>query len=557
MGSKFCNLNVYGAELTAVQAYCPGCAVQAFASGWTTAAGECLTWETLPKTARRISKALSVPVLSTVYFDDDYVEFVLYRDGKRAARHIPASYEGYPRRAGKPGDWVEVLGLSPEQENTLKIIFKETSPEISLHLLECVLGCPLWADAETIADAAGKTIIGDGSYLEAYIERKNAERKIKIKNQTKLTLLDEKSSDWFWTISNPIVNLQYDAQRLHSFWEIREGRFHLLFQHPVQGLVDDFTLCGRTENAFFIVSKETTERKERLPEKEKTVIHVFSDRGAVLDKICIQVLSGDGKILEQICPNKSHTFHVSFLDNDRLLINSLCWNFRTHREEWKLEIEPDSYGVGPLCRLSNGRLAAAYHTDKTGFLISFLPDGSGQAVRKLPSVRHWDLPLPFGEGLCLACENQLICYNSALEELWNITFNEGIGFGGTQILDAGTKMLYMSTYRRIMAFDLQKREICAAWETIPGENCYLYDFLPGAGPIMLTGSSSIQVWNRALEPISRHRIKGVVGSCVHQNGKTYLLTRTLPDVTFGRGWERIPAEPCILRLYELKPPKTV
>lgn len=199
MGSKFCNLNVYGAELTAVQAYCPGCVVQAFASGWTIAAGECLTWETLPKTARRISKALSVPVLSTAYFDDDYVEFVLYRDGKRAARHIPASYEGYPRRTGKTGDWAQALGLSPEQENTLKTIFKETSPETSLHLLECVLGCPLWADAETIADAAGEVITEDNSYLEAYLVRKNAKRK--IKSQTKLTLLDEKSSDSYWELA--------------------------------------------------------------------------------------------------------------------------------------------------------------------------------------------------------------------------------------------------------------------------------------------------------------------------------------------------------------------
>ena len=93
----------------------------------------------LPEKAKRLSKAMPHPVLATEYFDDDFVEFALYRGGKRVARHIPAEFEDIARSPGKPGAWAEQLGLSMETRKILEILFKETSPEVSLHLLECAL----------------------------------------------------------------------------------------------------------------------------------------------------------------------------------------------------------------------------------------------------------------------------------------------------------------------------------------------------------------------------------------------------------------------------------
>lgn len=577
MGSKFCNLNVYGAEPAAVKAYCPGCAVQAFTPAWTTAAGECLTWETLPKTARGLSKALSVPVLSTAYFDDDYVEFVLYRDGKRAARHIPAAYEGYARKAGKPGDWAEALGLSSEQENTLKIIFKEKHPETSLHLLECVLGCPLWADAETITDAAGETVTEDNSYLEAYLARKNAERKMKIKNQTKLTLLDEKPSNAYWELTDLIITQPYDkqtGQHFLAFWEIRDGRFHPLFQHPIHKQVFDFYSSGRVGDTLFLAYGIEAGQNSQNNTIYQDIIHIFSADGTVLDEICIKTRDNFGTILEEFCFGKSNPRNISFLDGDRLFADGWCWNFRTHQKEWELDIGNSLSGISPPCRLSNGRLASVYNrddagflfgllrgggkqriqTNDTGFLTSFLPDGSGQIVQKLPSPRHWESPVSLNENLFMGYEEQLSCYNSALEELWHVTFDDLICFSGEQILDADMKMLYMGKYRGIIAFDLQKREIHAVREFADNETFHLCDFLPGIGPVVLTGNSSLEVWNPELQPISRHRARGQIDSYwssilrafIHQEGKTYLLTRTDPY-----------NKPFILRLYELKPPKTV
>ena len=57
MGSKFCNLNVFGGDLAAVEAQCPGLAARAVSPGWITAAGDGETdWGEIRKLAKRLSK---------------------------------------------------------------------------------------------------------------------------------------------------------------------------------------------------------------------------------------------------------------------------------------------------------------------------------------------------------------------------------------------------------------------------------------------------------------------------------------------------------------------
>ena len=311
---------------------------------------------------------------------------------------------------------------------------------------------------------------------------------------------------------------------------------------------------------LFLTYDKETEQNSRYQSAYQTILRIFSSDGTVLDEIRIVVRENSGTTLEEFCPGKSNLGNVSFLDGERLFIDGWCWNFRTHQKEWELDIRNHSslgFGIDitPPCRLLSGRLASAYNDDRAGFLISFLPDGSEQIVQELPSPRHWDSPIVFDDKLYLACENQLFCYNSALEELWHVSFEESVGLGSisTHVLDADMKILYMSAYQSIIAFDLQKREIHAVREIAEGEG-YLCDSLRGAGPIILTGNSSFEVWDPELKTISRHRVKGRIDSYwlsslrafFHQEGKTYLPTRTDPYY-----------KPFILRLYELKPPKTV
>ena len=82
MGAKFGNLNVRGAGRDDVELLCPGLAVDILAPGWVTVAGHTLLEGEAPRLARRLSKSLGVPVMAAEYFDDDFLELGLYRDGR-------------------------------------------------------------------------------------------------------------------------------------------------------------------------------------------------------------------------------------------------------------------------------------------------------------------------------------------------------------------------------------------------------------------------------------------------------------------------------------------
>nr|MBQ4318663.1 hypothetical protein [Clostridia bacterium] len=114
MGRKFCNINIKGADAQYVQTIFPNLEVKSLADGWATVVGDELDYTSVRKTAVRISKAVDVPVLSVYYFDEDYAEFVLYRNGRRTARHIPAEYEGFERVRGKHTVWAEQLGIDAD-----------------------------------------------------------------------------------------------------------------------------------------------------------------------------------------------------------------------------------------------------------------------------------------------------------------------------------------------------------------------------------------------------------------------------------------------------------
>lgn len=494
MGIKFGNLNIHGADLAAIESLCPNYLVRSISQNWITVAGENLEWGATQKEAKRLSKALPHHVLSTEYFDDDYVEFTVYYNGKRVARHVPAEYESFARSPGKSKVWAEHLGLSQEAEKELQVVFKESNPETSLRLMECVLNCPLRLDADSINSALSPA----QEYLTEYLERKNAEKK--IKNQTKLVLLDEVTGDFGWSITYPAVRKEH-KDTIKSFWDIQYDTLRKLFEKPISGTLRDTFAQSRGENVFLLTFEKTS------TEKVEETTYVFSD---------------EGEELEAFDAGNSMLVHGAFLDRDRVFLEGQCWNIRTHEQEWNIGIEQTKYGTCTPCCLKNGRLAIVYDTmgnPLNSYLTSFQPDGSDKIVLELPQFRHWSYPVAYNNDFLLGCGSFLTCYDSFLEKLWSVDLGENVGQLGKPFLDVNAKMLYMSTYRRVTVFDLEKRRIHAIRDISDGEDCYLYDVLPSVGPIMLTGDSSIQVWNSELTPISRHRAKGAIGKIIHQDGK--------------------------------------
>ena len=353
MGSKFCNLNVYSGGLAAVEAQCPGLAARAVVPGWITAAGDDETdWGEVRKLAKRLSKEYTV--LYTEYFDDDYVDFSVYREGRRSARHVPAEYEGAPRAAGKPRAWAELFGLSPEMEKALRTVFQETSPERSLRLLECVLGCPLWVDGEFLADAQPP----EPDCLRDYLAQKAAERK--IKNATKLTLLDEQVGDFDYTYPQ----LRWEDGDRKSIWAVRDGKLRRLFEAELPGRV---SAASEGEGEFLLVLNQAI----MLPEED-------SDGTDYRNHYWAYFLSEDGTPgTPWISGKRLRRWAASWIGTGSSWTD--CYDLRAHRREWSLEegltvIDRDR----PCCRLAGAGLP---------LLLSPRRGGAGEELPYHPSCR--------------------------------------------------------------------------------------------------------------------------------------------------------------------------
>lgn len=536
MGSKFCNLNIYHGDLAAVEAQCPGLAARAVVPGWISAAGDDETdWGEIRKLAKRMSK--DGTVLYTEYFDDDYVDFSVYRDGRRAARHVPAEYEGAPRAAGKPRAWAELFGLSPEMEKALRTVFQETSPERSLRLLECVLGCPLWVDGEFLEDAQPP----EPDYLRDYLAQKAAEKK--IKNATKLTLLDEQVGDFDYTY--PLLRWEDDDRK--SIWAVQDGKLLRRFEAELPGRV---WAVSEGEGEFLLVLNQAI----MLPEED-------SDGTDYRNHYWAYLLSEDGTLRDTLDLGEEAAALGGFLDRDRIFLDGACYNLCAHRREWSLAEEQTEEDSFMPCHLHGGRLALCYNICDAGgerrrHLATFLPDGSEQATRELPRDYWGSGILAYGDGLLLNLGRELVCYDAFLTERWRTELPGSTWcFGSNEMrLDETTETLYLDDFKRVLSIDLRRRQIRAERKPADREGCYLKWVLPGVGVVMMVGDSTIQVWDADLNLISRHRAKGGVTRLLRQDGKTFLLTCVWPQNDFRmteNGYDFVCLRNGCLRLYEL------
>ena len=122
-------------------------------------------------------------------------------------------------------------------------------------------------------------------------------------------------------------------------------------------------------------------------------------------------------------------------------------------------------------------------------------------------------------------------------------------------LDETMETLYLDDYDRVLSIDLKRRQIRAERKPADREGCYLEEVLPGVGVVMLVGVSTVQVWDADLKLISRHRAKGGITRLLHQDGKTFLLTRVWSQNDFRMtkdGYDFVCLSNGCLRLYELK-----
>jgi hypothetical protein len=144
MGVKFCNLNVYGKSMEQAQEITSKYKYYSVSQDWITVTSDYFQWGDTQEHAKKLSEKLSAAVLSTEYFDDDYVEFAVYENGKILTRHVPTEYEGLMQQQGDAKQFIHVFHLDVSDEETLIKIFEVEDCESSVYLMESILGCPIY-----------------------------------------------------------------------------------------------------------------------------------------------------------------------------------------------------------------------------------------------------------------------------------------------------------------------------------------------------------------------------------------------------------------------------
>lgn len=507
MGTKFANLQVHNGSIDSVRALCPASyTVSSLSDGWITIAGSGIEWGTAQKEAKRISKALDNSVLSVEYFDDDFVELTIYKNGKKVAGHVPVEYESFPRSIGKPKKFAEALCLQPDDEKLLKVIFQEQMPEICVHLMESLLGCILWVDDESVDMARPFS----REYLNEYIARKAA--KDKIKNQTKLTLMDELVGDFDSGLTYPVVRQENRQASEKTIWSISaDGHWNKDFTANAPGRAEAHRAYCRSDT--------------------KTVL-TFGLWGAHGGKMKVYCYTNDGEVLDTFECSDLGTLHASFLTDSLLFREGVCHDLDSHTVLWDLGLGRTAYGIEAPRRISDDYFAFVYDTmsgDESGYLAVFNLNGNITHSVKMPVARHWAYPV-VGDGKIYMHHSinrytsAFTCFNSELREEWHIEIL-GMSQLGKPVFDADNLIVYFhASYNCIVAVGLAERKVLASRKIPDSEYASLLDILPGVGPIMMTGDSSIEVWNAELETVSKHRTKGMIMEVVHQNDHCYITT---------------------------------
>lgn len=523
MGTKFSNLQVHSNDCEAVKAHCPMHTVTELADGWVTVLGSTIDWGTAQKEARRLSKLLPYSILSVEYFDDDFVELTVYKGGKKAAGHVPAEYESFARTVGKPKKFVEALDLPAEDEKLLKAIFQERSPELCVHLMESLLGCVLWVDEETVGEA--HTV--ERSYLEDFLARKA--EKNKIKNQTKLTLLDELEGEFDYHITYPVAKYEDRQWSEKSIWSVSpEGRLQKDFTTNELGRVEAHRAQARSDTMTVLT---------------------FGFWGGHDHKTTICCYANDGAVLERIECNDISALNAAILGDGILFREGACHDVRNHEVLWDLGIGRTGYGIEPPRVVSDGVYAIVYDQVQTESATMALIDNEGN-VRcsiELPIARHWAYPIVHDGNIFMFYSlnlrmSALVCYDEGLNELWRVEM-PGMTQLGKPVFDAALKTIFFhAAYDCLVSFDIESREVTASREIQEDECVRLESIVPGIGLVMLTGDSGIEVWGNDLKTIGRHRTKGWIEKTLQQNGRSYLIT-----IKGSEGKDK----PGIVRLYEL------
>ncbi len=528
MSSSFCSISLYKTEISDVNTLHVQCDIVSKNANWVTVIGSKDGETVTEANCKLISKKFSCAALFTEYSREEYVDFLLYKNGRLVGKFIPVSHGETVACSGKRDSWSCTLELNKEYSMALGEIFAEKDPDVVLSLMEWVLDCPL-----SLKENGEESNYNSRKFWTDYLTEKvkngtNA-------NQMKLVLSGEVQGDFGTHVTYPAVMDTHNKNR-KSFFAIKDGHFEHIFDISIPGCPEASRLNCYGKKYFF----------QTFVEYGK----VFREEG--------YLFSWDGKLLLKVPRSESRLFNGGFLDDNRLLTFYHCWNIDEKKKEWQVRPYCGEDSLSNPILFDNGRVAVIYNTvdlSMNSYLVTFNPDGTDQAAEKMPHKRHWGIPVVYKNDLLIGSSSYLYCYDSLLNGKWSVQLINSPDEPGMPYMDRETGVLYIEYSRRVVAFDVEKRKITSVRERRIGENLMVIDVVPGIGPLIQTSKASFQVWNRDLIPLSKHRTKGNINKVIHLDGNTYIMTVSSEEGDWvkadsGIKWET--TKKGCLRVYEIK-----
>ena len=534
MGTTFQNLQIFCKDQATVESLCPDYTVRCLMPNWVTVADRSLRLDLGWREARRLSKALPYPVLLAHCFDEDFIDVSIYRNGKRIVQHAPTAHPSARKNRGNAAIFAECFALSSEEEEMLRLVFQEEDPETALHLIECVLNCVLWVDVDWIDHA----VLPDRAILTDYIARMQVVKK--LKNCTKLTLKDAMSGMFGWSVGHPVVQYANENWGDQIFWIAEaDGHFKKLYGASLPGhalrdakIVQKGELLGVTvsgwqDSAFHVLQRDDTILYSRTSSgAQPENLYILDERHVFRDGCCIDLYTGEAVWDLQLVPQSGIAYVYSA----------------------PVEAAEELY-VCTYCQIQNYLTKEENATD---YLLVFDRNGKVRGRQELPDSVHWHTPICREGKIWFSNRVErgkyvLTCYDMALRKL---SEQETEGVKAPWFDEAQGRCYVETEQHTLIAADLKTGGVCARRRLEGGANGFVIGILPGVGPVLQYGGSTIEVLDAALQTISRHRTKGEIVKLLQIEGHTLLLTHQC-DINRWNGGGVLRDSEGAVRLYQL------
>lgn len=462
----------------------------------------------------KLKKEVDKPILLFSYHDDDMMGLALYSNKeRRASYHISF---GYTPIIQKTKNFVQDFGWDENLLSRLRKIFKCEDMSKTLSMIEEFFGVALFICSDFIADGIDDFVQkqDDKIYTEYINELK---KQSKIKNKTKITLIDEMEA-------LPMFKFRkFRGNRIEVAEKISDKVYdteNTTIYHLVNGKLELFCKMGEIERATF-----GCDLKRDLFIRYTTVGK-------------ITIYSEDLKKKHTILLSERIVNVVEFLDNDDMLFTSrddsgsyveradingdLIWTFKAENTDISdcILVNEEIY---LLTNFFNG-------SDKGFVLYKLSIEGELKEKRKLEGVlgdrlykvnnRIFIFFRDYTSGKCIQRLQQI---NNKLEKITEIEFKEKERVFSVFMEYEENTVLDITMTNRIMKINLDTGEKDIG--DIKGE--LSIEHIDKRGNIFVSKwMSTVFILDSDLKTISKHRVKGFVDNFIEDNDKLYMITKS-------------------------------